>query len=58
MMETPSHLTCPYCPSQAYPVKDMSAVLLLELVKYECPAHHTFYIEKETDEEKLTTERG
>jgi hypothetical protein len=45
--DNPTHLTCPWCPAQAY----IRGCVNLDpnLVKYECPAHHRFYIEEEDD---------
>jgi len=48
--ENPKYLTCPFCPSQSY-LRIAQAYLAIYL-KYQCPAHHTFYIEQEKKEEK------
>ena len=44
--DNPTHFNCPYCPAQAFP----SVRLVMDdlsMRKYVCPAHHSFYIEKE-----------
>jgi hypothetical protein len=38
----PAHLTCPYCPAQAFPAQGQP---ILELTLYICPAKHKFFIE-------------
>ena len=47
----PTHLTCPYCPAQAFvkhrqwvPISQLTRILL---IKYSCPAKHEFYVEGE-----------
>jgi len=47
-----SYLTCPYCPSQAYPVNSVGANLTtshmqIEVVMYRCTSRHTFFVEEE-----------
>jgi transposase-like protein len=44
VMENPTHLTCPWCPSQSFRV---DAVEKGPIQEYRCPAHHKFYIEAE-----------
>jgi hypothetical protein len=46
-LNIPTHLSCCWCPSQAFPEENLSVALQL----YKCPAGHKFYIEpeKETD---------
>jgi len=41
-MENPTHLTCPFCPAQAFP--NDPGGLWHGLVRYGCPAKHQFYI--------------
>ena len=41
-MNEESHLTCPYCPAQAFPSKLQP---VLEFTLYTCPAKHRFFIE-------------
>jgi len=42
--ENPKYLNCPWCPAQSF----LTGWVDINQAKYECPAHHTFYIEKET----------
>jgi hypothetical protein len=42
-MDNPKYLNCPWCPSQSY----LTGWVDADQRKYECPAHHTFYIEAE-----------
>ena len=49
--DTPSHLNCPYCPAQAFPVKAVipgSTSTTGYLLEYLCPARHRFYIGEDT----------
>jgi hypothetical protein len=40
MEKIPTHLTCPWCPAQAFPRGLMQNLMQA----YECPAQHEFYI--------------
>jgi hypothetical protein len=41
--ENPKYLNCPWCPAQSF----LTGWVDINQAKYECPAHHTFYIQKE-----------
>ena len=42
---SPTHLTCPYCPAQAYPSGfPRQCTGMGRLLEYKCPANHRFYI--------------
>ena len=38
--EIPSHLACPFCPSQAFPKVQTRP----KLIRYQCVSKHTFFI--------------
>lgn len=46
-----THLTCPYCPAQAYPERHQGVIVEYfvssegPVAKYICPAKHEFYVE-------------
>jgi len=42
------YLTCPFCPAQAFLVRDAEHSDIPPLEKYRCPAQHVFYAEKES----------
>jgi hypothetical protein len=46
----PKHITCPYCPAQAYPAMLRGTVGERPVRLYVCPSKHRFYIHpEETD---------
>ena len=61
-LDNPTHLNCPYCPAQSYPLRaaEINVAPNVYLQRFECPAKHffyipediSFYIEKETDGRK------
>lgn len=40
----PTYITCPFCPAQAFPVGDPKRVENMNLLKFVCPARHTFLL--------------
>lgn len=58
-MSCPTHLTCPYCPAQAYP-KPKKYMLVREgtiICEYACPANHTFFAREEKSGSETHTSR-
>jgi hypothetical protein len=45
-MDNPTHLSCPWCPAQAFPCE---VQLRPNLLRYQCPARHTFFIRDDED---------
>jgi len=49
-----AYLTCPFCPSQAFPVPtDKTLELGFGLEKFRCISKHEFYVEKEREKEEI-----
>lgn len=51
---TPTHLTCVFCPAQAFPTGGEQWVLITQSVgmtlqRYVCPQKHEFFIELEEE---------
>lgn len=58
-MSFPTHLTCPYCPAQAFPAK--TSILLeqhVDVMKFQCAVKHSFFVEEEKTVEKELTFGG
>lgn len=43
----PTHLNCPYCPAQSYPIVDNLTVGNKLARRFVCPAGHAFFVTPE-----------
>lgn len=47
LLTWPTHLNCPYCPAQSYPIYGDNALDGKLVRRFVCPASHIFYVNPE-----------
>jgi transposase-like protein len=47
-----AYLNCPFCPAQAFLVRNKEHTDVPPLEKYRCPSKHVFYVEAEETHEE------
>ena len=57
-MSIPNHLTCPFCPSQAYFVNTVFKEETPEYYRFLCPSKHVFYLLARPEEETYADSNG